>query len=181
VGLAQWTPAALAASILYVVHHMLVITTLFLVAGVFLRQHRTTDLRVLGGVYATHPGVAILAMVPLFSLAGVPPLSGFVAKLGIVTAALEGPHDWIAVVALGVGLLTLVSMARVWNEAFWKPAPVESAGTPPSPLMLAPIAALVGLTLGISVAAGPVFEISRAAADQLLHPQDYVRAVLAGG
>jgi multicomponent Na+:H+ antiporter subunit D len=181
VGLALWTPAALGASILYVLHHMLVITTLFLVTGVFLRQRRTSDLASLGGLYRAHPAVAVLAMVPIFSLAGVPPLSGFIAKLGIVTAALEGPHSWVAAVALAVGLLTLVSMARVWDEAFWKPAPTESVTPAPTPLMLAPIAALVCLTIALSVAAGSVFEISRRAAEQLLHPDQYVRAVLGGG
>ena len=49
VGLALWTPAALGGSIFYVLHHMLVISTLFLVSGLFLRQRRTTDLRALGG------------------------------------------------------------------------------------------------------------------------------------
>ena len=93
VGLALWTPASLGGSILYVLHHMLVISTLFLVSGLFLRQRRTTDLRVLGGLYRTQPFVACLAMVPLFSLAGIPPLSGFVAKLAVV-----GADDWPATV-----------------------------------------------------------------------------------
>jgi multicomponent Na+:H+ antiporter subunit D len=181
VGLALWTAAALGASILYVLHHMLVITTLFLLTGVFLRQRRTSDLASLGGMYGTHPAIATLAMVPVFSLAGVPPLSGFIAKLGIVAAALEGPHYWVAAVALTVGLLTLLSMARVWDEAFWKPAPAESVAAAPAPLMLAPIAALVCLIIALSVAAGPVFAISKRAAEQLLHPDEYVRAVLQGG
>ena len=60
VGLALWTPAALGGSILYVLHHMLVITTLFLVSGLFLRQRRTTDLRQLGGLYRSQPAVACL-------------------------------------------------------------------------------------------------------------------------
>ena len=58
VGLALWTPAALGGSILYMLHHMLVITNLFLVSGLFLRQRRTTDLPALGGLYRTHPAVA---------------------------------------------------------------------------------------------------------------------------
>jgi multicomponent Na+:H+ antiporter subunit D len=181
VGLALWTSAALGASIVYVLHHMLVITALFLLTGVFLRQRRTSDLASLGGLYRTHPQVAVLAMVPVFSLAGVPPLSGFIAKLGIVAGALEGPHYWVAAVALVVGLLTLLSMARVWDEAFWKPSPTESAAAAPSPVMLAPIAALAGLTIALSVAAGPVFEVSTRAAEQLLQPDNYVRAVLGGG
>src|SRR5690606_14809763 len=54
VGLALWTPLALGASIFYLLHHMLVITTLFLVSGLFLRQRRTTDFASLGGLYRSH-------------------------------------------------------------------------------------------------------------------------------
>ncbi len=89
VGLALWTPAALGGSILYVLHHMLVISTLFLVSGLFLRQRRTTDLRALGGMYDAQPVVACLALVPLFALAGTPPLSGFIAKVAVVGAMIE--------------------------------------------------------------------------------------------
>jgi len=180
-GVALGTPAALGASILYVLHHMLVITTLFLLTGVFLRQRRTSDLASLGGLYRKHPAVAVLAMVPIFSLAGVPPLSGFIAKLGIVAGAFQGPHYWVGVVALAVGLLTLLSMGRVWDEAFWKPSPTASAAAAPSPVMLAPIAALACLTIALSIAAEPVFAVSIRAAQQLLQPHDYVRAVLGGG
>src|SRR3954469_22142406 len=96
VGLALWTPAALGGSILYVLHHMLVISTLFLVSGLFLRQRRTTDLRALGGLYRSQPAVACLALVPLFSLAGIPPLSGFVAKLAVVTPMISSGQCLLA-------------------------------------------------------------------------------------
>lgn len=182
VGLALWTPAALGGSILYVLHHMLVISTLFLVSGLFLRQRRTTDLRVLGSVYRTQPVVACLAMVPLFSLAGIPPLSGFVAKLAVVTPMIGQQQYVLTAVALGVSLLTVLSMARVWNEAFWKPAPnpVSGSARPPrlGAVILAPVALLVSLTIGLSVAAGPVYGAATRAAQQLLSRNEYVRAVL---
>src|SRR4029079_14273320 len=92
VGLALWTPAALGGSILYVLHHMLVISTLFLVSGLFLRQRRTTDLSALGGMYRSQPAIAFLAMVPLFSLAGIPPLSGFMAKVAVVAQMTGALH-----------------------------------------------------------------------------------------
>ena len=92
VGLALWTPGALAGSIFYVLHHMLVITSLFLVSGLFLRQRRTTSLAALGGLYRSQPLVAALAMIPLFSLAGVPPLSGFIAKLAVIRGLLAADH-----------------------------------------------------------------------------------------
>ena len=181
VGLALGTPAALGGSILYVLHHMLVITSLFLVSGLFLRRRRTTNLAALGGLYRTQPAVAALAMVPLFSLAGVPPLSGFVAKLAVIRGVLASDHYWVAGIALAVSLLTVLSMARLWEGAFWKESPHTGPAAPLSSAMIMPIAALVCLTLGLTVAAGPVFDLSVRAADQLLNPAGYVEAVLRGG
>jgi multicomponent Na+:H+ antiporter subunit D len=182
VGLALFTPAALGGSILYVLHHMLVISTLFLMSGLFLRQRRTTDLNALGGLYRSQPAVACLALIPLFSLAGVPPLSGFVAKVGVVGPMLGTGQYLVAAVALCVSLLTVLSMARLWEESFWKPAPVSSSASAPRPrlalAMVAPIVFLAGLTIALTVFAGPVSSMTMHAAEQLLDRSTYVRAVL---
>src|SRR4051812_33237739 len=157
VGLAVWTPSALGGSILYVLHHMLVISTLFLVSGLFLRQRRTTDLAALGGLYRSQPAVACLALIPLFSLAGIPPLSGFVAKLAVVAPMIAGGHYLLAAVALCVSLLTVLSVAQLWAEGFWKPAPAVPSSLAAQPRLgiaiLAPIAFLVSLTIGLTVLA----------------------------
>jgi multicomponent Na+:H+ antiporter subunit D len=185
VGLALWTPAALGGSILYVLHHMLVISTLFLVSGLFLRQRRTTDLRALGGLYQSQPTVACLAMIPLFSLAGIPPLSGFVAKVGVVAPMIGEGQYLVATVALCVSLLTVLSMARLWEESFWKPAPIPASASIPQPRLslpiIAPIAFLVSLTIGLTALAGPVSSLTTRAAEQLLDRNAYVRAVLGEG
>jgi len=178
VGLALGTPRALAGSILYVLHHMLVITSLFLVSGLILRQRRTTDLRALGGLYSSQPAVAALAAVPLFSLAGIPPLSGFVAKVAVVAALVDSGSYAVAAVALAASLLTVVSMAKLWEEAFWKPAPAGPPPARPGAAGVAPIALLVTLTLALTAAAGPIHDVSRRAAEQLLDGKGYVRAVL---
>ena len=180
VGVALWTPAALGGSILYVLHHMLVITTLFLVSGMFLRQRRTTDMRVLGGVYKAQPAVACLALVPLFSLAGIPPLSGFIAKLAVVAAMIDVGQYLLAAISLAVSLLTVLSMAKVWEECFWKPAPAPPSVPQPrlGAAILAPIAFLVSLTIGVTALAGPVSSMTMAAAHQLLNPATYIHAVL---
>src|SRR5688572_5638479 len=185
VGLALWTPASLSGSILYVLHHMLVISTLFLVSGLFLRQRRTTDLRVLGGLYRTQPVVACLAMIPLFSLAGIPPLSGFLAKLAVVGPMIGQQRYALAAIALAVSLLTVLSMARVWEEAFWKRATDHASEPVHQPRLggaiLAPVALLVSLTIAFTVAAGPVYALATRAAQQLLDRDEYVRAVLGEG
>jgi multicomponent Na+:H+ antiporter subunit D len=175
------TSAALAGAIFYVVHHIVVITNLFLVSGVLLRLRRTTDISRLGGLYRHHPLFAVLAMVPIFSLAGVPPLSGFLGKLAIVEGTFAAGAYWIGALVLVVGLLTLLSMGRFWSEAFWAPAPeVKDAATPGAPLLIA-IAGLCVVTVAISIGAEPLFGVATRAAEQLIDRDDYIRAVLGSG
>ena len=81
---------------------------------------------------------------------------------------------------LVVGVLTIISMARLWDESFWKPAS-QPDKTEMSRVMLIPIAGLAAITLTLSLAAGPFFELSLRASDQLLNPQIYMNAVLKGG
>jgi multicomponent Na+:H+ antiporter subunit D len=134
-------------------------------------------------VFRDQPAVACLAMIPLFSLAGTPPLSGFLAKLAVVGPMIGAGRFVLAAVALVVSLLTLWSMARLWEESFWKPAPVRASRAVHEPriggaLVLAPVVFLVALTVGLTLAAGPVSDMTMRAAHQLLDPDGYVRAVL---
>ena len=101
-------------------HHIVVITNLFLVSGVLLRLRRTTNISGLGGLYRSQPAFSLLAMVPIFSLAGVPPLSGFLGKLAILEGMFGAGAYWVGAMVLVVGLLTLLSMGRTWADAFWK-------------------------------------------------------------
>ena len=173
------TPGALAGAIFYVLHHIIVITNLFLVSGVLLRLRRTTDVKSLGGFYTGQPLFAVVAMVPIFSLAGVPPLSGFLGKLAILEGAFAAGAYWVGGVVLVTGLLTLLSMGRTWAEAFWQPATEPDRTTPGAPLLIA-ISGLSGVTLAISWLAGPLFEITLRAAHQLLQRDEYIRIVLGG-
>src|SRR5215203_1931389 len=120
-SLTLMTPAALAAAIFYVLHHIVVITNLFIVSAVLLRLRRTTEMRALGGLYLQQPVFAALAMVPIFALAGLPPLSGFVGKLAILEATFASGAYWVGGIVLLVGLLTLLSMGRAWADGFWRP------------------------------------------------------------
>jgi multicomponent Na+:H+ antiporter subunit D len=178
-SLALLTPAALAGAIFYVLHHIIVITNLFLVSGVLLRLRRTTDMKGLGGLYAGQPLFAAIAMVPIFSLAGVPPLSGFIGKLAIVEGAFAAGAYWVGGVVLVVGLLTLLSMGRTWSDAFWQPAAEADRTTPGAPLLIV-ISGLSAATLAISWFAGPLFDDTLRAAHQLLQRDDYIRVVLGG-
>jgi multicomponent Na+:H+ antiporter subunit D len=177
-SLSLLTPAALAGAIFYVLHHIVVITNLYLVSGVFLRLRRTTDMARLGGFYRSQPAFAALAMIPIFSLAGVPPLSGFLGKLAIVEGTFAAGAYWVGGLVLIVSLLTLLSMAFVWSDTFWRPATdAQDMAAPGTPLMLT-IGALGLLTLAISAGAEPLFELTLRSAGQLLNRAEYIGAVL---
>lgn len=177
-GLSLLTPLALAGSIFYILHHMIVISNLFLVSGVMLRLRRTTDMEGLGSLYRDQPVFAVLALVPVFSLAGVPPLSGFLGKLAIVQGTFATGAYWVGGVVLVVGLLTLLSMSRAWADAFWKPATRGPGTLSPTRPMLATIAGLSLVTLSITFGADELFSLASRAAAQLLEPDAYARAVL---
>ena len=179
-SLSVLTPAALTGAIFYVLHHIVVITNLFLVSGVLLRLRRTTEMPGLGGLYRQQPWFSAVAMVPIFSLAGVPPLSGFLGKLAIVEGTFAAGSYWTGGLVLCVGLLTLLSMGRLWAEGFWAPpAQVKEAATPGRPLVIA-ISALSMVTVAITIGAEWLFNLTSRAAQQLLDREIYIRAVLGG-
>jgi multicomponent Na+:H+ antiporter subunit D len=176
-SLSLLTPAALAGAIFYVLHHIVVITNLYLVSGVLLRLRRTTDVRALGGMYRHQPLFSALAMIPVFSLAGVPPLSGFLGKLAILEGTFAAGAYWVGGLVLVVGLLTLLSMGRTWADSFWRPAETQDRAAPGVPYLLG-IGGLSLLTLAMTIGAEPLFNLTLRSAQQLLHHDEYVSAVL---
>jgi multicomponent Na+:H+ antiporter subunit D len=185
-GLALYTPLALMGAVFYLVHHIIVKANLFLIAGVANRIAGHTELGAIVGLYKGAPLLALLFLIPAFSLAGFPPLSGFWAKYVLVKAALEGQGWLVAGIALAVGLLTIYSMTKIWGQAFWKPHPT---GAVPRlrdiPVgqrwaLLLPVAALATMTVGIGLYPEPFVQLAQTAAAQLLDPQAYITAVLGG-
>jgi multicomponent Na+:H+ antiporter subunit D len=130
-GIALATTAGLAGAVFYVVHHIAIQTTLFLVAGLIERQGGSTSVNRLGGLAGTSPLLAVLFFVPAMNLAGIPPLSGFIGKVGLLQAGIAA-GGWLPVTVVAAGaltsLLTLLAVSRVWSRAFWRP-PAESPAT----------------------------------------------------
>ncbi|MDF7807909.1 proton-conducting transporter membrane subunit [Pontiellaceae bacterium B12219] len=185
-GLGLFTELALTGSIIYLAHVIIVKTNLFLIAGAINRLKGTYDLHKLGGLYVERPGLSILFIISAMSLAGVPPLSGFFAKITLIIAGLRAESWSIVVVALGVSLLTLYSMTKIWAYVFWKPAPEPLPDLNPMPkgkwfVFLLPMVGYTVITIAMGVFAGPVFDYASEAAAQLMNPQSYIDAVLGAG
>jgi multicomponent Na+:H+ antiporter subunit D len=193
-GLAVFDAAGIAGTVLYVIHHITVQATLFLVSGLITRRTGTAALDQMGGLARTSPVLAVLFAIPALTLAGIPPTSGFIAKLSLLQAG-AGAGVSTAVVAgvvVATSLLTLYAMARVWVRVFWgssqppQPDPdpddelVVGTASTPKP-MIAAAASLAAVSVLIAVAAGPLSALSARAATDLLDREPYIAAVLGEG
>jgi len=177
-ALALFTPLAIAAGIFYLVHHIVVKANLFLVAGLVERLDGTSRLERAGGLLHRAPLVALLFAIPALSLAGLPPLSGFFAKFGLLRASLEAGEPLAAVTVVAVGLLTLFSMLKIWRGAFWGDHDASAREARPVAGLIAISATLAAVTVAIGLGAGPVFTLAEEAAASLLDHAAYHEAVL---
>lgn len=183
-GIALANEVGLAATIFYVAHHITVQTALFLVAGLIEQRGGTTSLDRLGSLAKVAPALAILFFVPALNLSGIPPLSGFLGKVGLLQAGVDrGTPLAYAVVAAGLitSLLTLYAIIKAWNKAFWQPAPepLPDVRTPRS--MFAAATSIVAVSVSITVLAGPLYTYAEKAATDLMERTPYISAVLVNG
>lgn len=185
-GIGLGSTTGMAATVYYTVHHIVILTTLFLVADLIERYGGTTSMDQLGGLARTSPVLGVLFFIPAFNLAGIPPFSGFIGKLGLMSAGIQR-GDALAYVlvagALLTSLLTLYAIGRAWNLAFWR-SPVcaypDGQTRPASRLMLLATTALVTAGMALTLIAGPLYEFSAAAADELHARTPYVQATFFG-
>jgi multicomponent K+:H+ antiporter subunit D len=142
----------------------------------------------------TEIGVAIPATAALLGLcfigcalvlAGLPPLSGFLAKFAMLTALFNSSKGDVvvpvvtwALLALLIlsGLMTLIAMTRAGIRTFWTP----EAWTVPRVriIEMMPVAVLIAACAMLAVQAEPAMRYMQAAATSLHAPDDYIRSVL---
>ena len=186
-GLALFTLAGIAGAVFYVVHHIVVKTALFLVAGLVERRAGSDRLSRIGGMVRSAPMIAVLFALPALSIAGLPPFSGFVGKFALVDAGIASA-DWaIVAVSLAVSLLTMYVMVRIWSGVFWgEPedpaiaAWIESDDSRVPRLMTGAATGVVALSVALMVFAGPVYDYAERTAAELLTPERYVETVIGG-
>lgn len=177
-GLAIFTPLAIAGGIFYIIHHIIVKTALFLVAGTVERRRGTTFLSSLGGMLETAPLLTGLFVVAGLSLSGVPPFSGFVAKLMLVKGGIEASSYGIVAVSVLVSFLTLFSMMKVYRYVFWGVPHGRDSVEAGNAARVVSVVLLVGLGVALGLGAGWAMPYAELAARQLLDTEAYVSAVL---
>jgi multicomponent Na+:H+ antiporter subunit D len=185
-GIAMFTKIALMGTIFYLIHDIVVKTNMFLIAGVIRQLRGSMDMHKLGGIYAEYPKISLLIALVLFSLVGIPPLSGFWPKIYLFQEAFT-QQQYVFVAALIIGsFVTMYVIAKMWSEVFWKDVPKDvevENNFEPLPLirkilLILPVGILAIVTLYIGLNAETIVQLVDKISDQLINTQPYVEAVL---
>lgn len=175
-GLALFTQQAFAAATFYLIHHIIVKTNLFFIAGLVEHKLNSEDLKYTGDGLIKLPWLALIFIISGFSLGGIPPLSGFFAKFGILRESLINQSYVVLGVGLFVGWLTLFSMTKIWAEVFWKPQ-VKNTIVKVKPVIFLRrlvVTSLALVTLWISFFPDVLMGLSQRVGFELLNPQAYL-------
>lgn len=178
-----FTPLSLAACIFYIIHHIIVKASLFLIGGTAVVLNRTDHLDRMGHLWRATPWLGIVFLLQALSLAGVPPLSGFWGKYVIIVEGLRTGALALVAAALLASLLTLFSMLKIWQAAFWaepKHVPVRTDDPRWRP-MLWIVGGMTVVSLTIGLGAEGVLRLAERTADQVLDRAGYAARVFEAG
>src|SRR5690606_26607610 len=120
-GLSLGTVEGFTGAIFYAFHSILVMTALYLLAGVMNGLGGSYSLRSLSGLYASNPLTAVFAFLLLLAASGLPPASGLWPKIILIRAAIDSGSPWLAFSILLTGLLTMLVLGRVFLLSVWRP------------------------------------------------------------
>jgi multicomponent K+:H+ antiporter subunit D len=182
-AIAAFTPQATTAALYYMIHSTLAAAVLFLVVDMVRARRRAED-----DVIAPRPVIAQNGLIAAYffvaaiAMAGMPPLSGFLAKLLVLDALRSHDLVWVIWAAILVtSLVAVVGFARAGSLVFWKVDPAPETTTPAEPVAALPFVATGGLVAGIvamTVFAGPLMRVLDDTSAQLFDRQAYIGAVL---
>jgi multicomponent K+:H+ antiporter subunit D len=175
-----WSGAGVSAGLYYLAHSTLAAGAFFLLADHIAQGRGEVADRLSPGPEIPRPGlVGALFFGTAILMVGLPPLSGFIAKFLVIRAALEGSAwPWVLGLVLTSGLLGMIALVRSGSLLFFSATGPAAVPTDGLLRALAPPLGLLTLCLALLLWAGPILSFSQATAEQLLHPQVYIRAVL---
>lgn len=129
------TKEAIKAAIIFLVVHSLYKGSLFMLAGSIDKKTGTRDLNKLGGLRKSMPYTTVVALVALFSMAGLPPFIGFIGKELIYEAQVSVPESANYLLYTGIlanAFMVAISAIFAWRVFFGKPGttPIEPQETP---------------------------------------------------
>jgi NADH-quinone oxidoreductase subunit N len=166
IGIVAASQFGLASVVFYMVAYIVTNLAAFGIVATFWRVSRSDDVEAYYGLSRRSPGLALAMLVAFLSLAGMPPLGGFVGKVFVFAAAVNSGLVWLAVVGVLNSIVGLYYYLTVLKYVYLYPP----KDTQPIPVARPYAIALVVLVFGIILIGtlfGPWFTWSSAAASAL--------------
>jgi multicomponent Na+:H+ antiporter subunit D len=175
------TPLALVGAIVYSFNHAFIKSSLLLITGAIASRmpNKSAKLTDIVGAGKQMGAVSVLYLVGGLALTGIPPLNGFISKLTVVQAGVEGQQWLVLGLAVAAGLITLLYMTRTWQLIFQRLPDATLVLKPVGDSIIAP-ALLIGLCVLLGLYALPLVEAATVAVTRLDDPNLYIQSVLGG-
>lgn len=177
--------AAFSAMLFYTIHTTLISAGLFLLADLIAEARGPAADTIVVSLQPIRADVlGVLFFAGAIAVIGLPPLSGFFAKVALLQAV---PSPWYWTLVLVTGLLVLVALSRSGTTLIWRNARQSEETGPPVALDRVKLLAVILLLLAgplLAVFGGSLWEVTDAVARQWAQPSHYIDAVLgdaAGG
>ncbi|MEH7389892.1 Na+/H+ antiporter subunit D [Bacillus sp. JJ1503] len=180
-GLASLTPNGIMGSLYYLIHDILIKALIFLLGGAIIVITGTSKLKEISGLIRNHPYLGWMFFIAALSLAGIPPLSGFLGKVFITRGTFESGYYWLGGIGLLTSLMVLYSIMKIFMNVFWGETALSKEmekGTTKG--LMFPLGCLTALTIALGLGAEGIHEYVQIAADGLMNPRLYIEAVMAG-
>lgn len=182
VGLAVGTPIAIEGSIYYLMHDMIVKALLYLLIGTIVYLTGTAHIDKMSGLIRNYPVLGWLFFIVMLSLAGIPPLSGFLGKILVGQGAVEAGAYALVALAFLSSIFVLYSLLKIFKGCFWGETIIgEDVEKPLRFKIMLPCLILTAGTFFLGLGPELLADYVKDAAYTLLHPDVYIEAVLGKG
>ena len=167
IGVVAFSPLGITSSVFYIFVYLITNLAAFGIVAIVWRSAGSDDISAYAGLSRRAPGLALAMLIAFLSLAGMPPLGGFVAKFYVFAAAINSNLVWLAVIGVLNAIVGLYYYLIVLKVVYLYRSEDEDK---PIRMTRPYTIALAILTLGIIILGtvfGPWFNWSTAAAASL--------------
>jgi NADH-quinone oxidoreductase subunit N len=167
IGLAAPNPLGLAGAMFHILNHGVMKTAAFIAAAAVYSRLSTTSLDSYSGLGNRMPVTAFTLTISLFALAGVPPLSGFMSKLVLFTAAVDGNMWWLALAGVLNSAFSMAYYGWVVKRMYFDDAPTSERLKEPASLVAVLVVSTV-IIIVVGLFPGPVLSYLQQVANFLV-------------